>query len=1080
MAQKNRSRTRKSNSVLVGIVAFFLGFLFALIVLFGSLFGVGYVVATTDINKVLGVLGLENKNSEYDETDPDSNKYNYINADQAPNLYSLITEIIAMANDGLGEINLDRISALAPVTDAVLDLGYAFIDGVVDFDKEFFEGVPLTSVLDTITNSVNYVHTGKIIDTVNSQFGASIDLSEVPIAGYMIDGIEADYASVPVMGENFRLPVLYDYYVEDGSSIGYGRTVSVNGICAFPDNLNGDTSYIQETSLTDEDGKKLYKVYYVPCKITPTGIEEADYIVKKLTVEDSNISFTKDGDTYNLKYVFRVIEFGEDTDFIAVKPDGDGGSYSFTLDYGSIIAARNPDASADASNRYLGYSYYDAYARNYYSGPSKRAENGLVYGVTTINNINFFKDNDGNVIEYDPLLVSDVVLDPMETLNHVPVYSVVNTSQTEMVREIFGDTSLGDVLSQNVNFNELVDDILLSAFIDNVSPDDKIMTFLVYNLTDVKEENGSYTAVYDKDGANTVVNLDVAGGVIKGLTDAETGKTVKGNTVSDISSLTDDLTLDVFIDVKADDTIMMYLGYGVTDIYKVTGNEYAYIGAYNDRLVYIYADADGNIDRIVTEGGAELDGTKINDVSDRVSNIMNVLSLPDFMDIDPEESILAYLGYGIYDVEAQSGTYDGREYNYIASYDYNGNTIAAYVAAEEEDGQTRITAVWSENGNVAGTKIDAVSDRLDSITDVLTITDFLDIDPSDAIMLYIGYGVNECVAANGTDSLGNGYAYTCKYTPDGEETAFECYISVNGEGNADEIWYIADGAKQTVKGTKISAISDRVNKLQDTLTIGEIITVDEDSSKMLQAIKDTTISGLDDRINELRVCDVLSEEQIADNSVLPQLRNTLITELGTEIDKVLIQRIYAKDIYKLESDADPEEAVEFNAAYLYYELDETTGAYGLTEIGCDGLEGTDYDNALGKLTQDQWDNRGDKKYYTYGEAKGMWKLILYRTENGVKTEKAYSINNFNNMVSACSTTVYNSTLGELKEAGIIDANTSLDKYLKTGVDESGTVSYLVVKNGSLSTTTDKNSATQMQDLTLKELLDFVTKYVASE
>lgn len=1074
MAQKNRSRTRKSNSVLVGIVAFFLGFLFALIVLFGSIFGVGYVVATTDINKVLEVLGLENNNSEYDENDPDSNKYNYINADQAPNLYSLVTEIIAMANDGLGEISLDRISALAPVTDAVLDAAYTFIDGVVDFDKDFFEGVPLTSVLDTITNSINYVHTGKIIETINSEFGSEIDLSEIPIAGYMIDGIEAEYASVLGRGDDFRLPVLYDYYVEDGSSIGYGRTISVNGICAYPDNLRNYTSYLQETSLADEDGRKLYKLYYVPCKITPTGIEEAEYIVKKLTVEDSNISFTKDGTTYNLTYVFRVVEFGEDTDFIAVKPDEENGS-TFTLDHDSIIAARNGDSSADVSNRYVGYSYYDAYARNYYAGPSKREENDLLYGVTTINDINFFKDNDGTVWEYDPLLVSDVMLNPLETLNHVPVYSVVNTSQTEMVKNIFGDTSLGDVLSQNVDFNGLVDDILLSAFIDDVSPDDKIMTFLVYNLTDVKkEEDGSYTAIYDKNGENAAVTLTVEGGVIKKITDKD-GKTVKGNTVADISDITNDLTLDVFIDVKADDPIMMYLGYGVTDIYKVAGKEYAYEGTYDNGLVYVYADADGNLDRIETEDGTVLNGTNINDVSERVSNITNVLSLPDFMDIDPEESILAYLGYGIYDVEKQSGTYDGREYNYTASYDDNGNTVTAYVASEEKDGQTRITAVWCENGNIPGTKIDGVSDRLDTITDVLAITDFLDIDPSDAIMLYIGYGVNGCDAVNGTDSLGNAYAYTCKYTPDGASEAVDCYISVS-EGYADEIWYIADGAKQTVKGTKISAISDRVSNLQNTLTIGEIITVEEDSSKMLQAIKDTTIGGLDDRINELTVSDVLDEEQISNNSVLPQLRNTRITELGTEIDKVLIQRIYAEEIYGLDEDDDgnPVAATDFNAAYLYYEYDEESDSYVLTEVGCDGLEGTEYDNALGKLTQEQWDSKGDKTYYTYGEAKGMWKLILYRVDGTEKTEKAYTINNFNNMVSACSTTVYNSTLGELKEAGIIDDGTDLNKYLKAGTG------YLVVNNGSLNITDNKNSATKMQDLTLKELLDFVTTYVGEE
>ncbi len=104
----------------------------------------------------------------------------------------------------------------------------------------------------------------------------------------------------------------------------------------------------------------------------------------------------------------------------------------------------------------------------------------------------------------------------------------------------------------------------------------------------------------------------------------------------------------------------------------------------------------------------------------------------------------------------------------------------------------------------------------------------------------------------------------------------------------------------------------------------------------------------------------------------------------------------------------------------------------------------------------------------------MWKLILYRVDGTEKTEKAYTINNFNNMVSACSTTVYNSTLKELKEAGIISADTDLNKYLKAGTG------YLVVNNGSLNITDDKNFATKMQDLTLKELLDFVTTYVGEE
>ncbi len=1079
MSLNDKNRTRKSNSVLVGVIAFLLGFLFALIVLFGSIFGIGYVAATTDINKVLSVFGLENKNADYDENDTDSNKYNYINADQAPNIYKLVTEIMNMANDGLGEINLDRISALAPVTDAVLDMGYKYIDGVVDFDKEYFEGVPLTSIIDAVKNSMYYVHTGKITETLNKEAGTEIDLSEVPIAGYMIDGIEAEYATVTGKGDSFRLPVLFDYYVNDGSAIGYGRTIAVNGTSAYPDNLKNDTSYIQETTLTNADGNKLYKVFYVPCKVTDNGIEEADYTINKLTVEDPNVTFTKDDVKHNLKYKFSVVEYGGDTDFIAVKPNDESGAEKFTLDYSAIKAAKNNNPQADDSNRYVGYSYYAPYARNYYVGPAGRVENDMVYGVTTINNINFFKDNAGNIIEYDPLLVSDILIDPLDTLNHVPVWSVVNTSQAQTIKDIFGDTSLGDVLNQNVNFNDLIDDIQLSTFINGVSPDDKVMTYLVFNISDVKKTAGGYTATYDKNGEKINAVVKVSGGEVVGVSDASTGKSLKGNTVADVTTITDDLTIDVFMDVKADDPILMYLGFGVTDVYKTAGQDYGFVGDYNGEPAYIYANSDGTVDRIVTEGGATLSGTGINGISDRVNNITDVLSLPDFIDVDPEESILAYLGYGIYDIEAQTGNADGRDYQYVATYKKNGVEMPVYIAAENNGGKRNIISVWSAGGNIGGTKIDQVSDRLDTITDVLTITEFVDIDPSDAIMAYMGYGVNKCEQVSGTDALGNHYDYKCKYTPAGG-TETECYISLDAQNNAESVWYVDGGVKKTVRGTKISDVPDRINNLQNTLTIGEIITVDDNNASMiLKAIKDTTIGGLDERIKVLTVSDVLEDDKIKQNSVLSQLRNAHITELGNEIDKVLIQRIYSDKIYGDGKTIQEVKDGEFNPAYLYYEMDEN-GAFNLTEKNCAGLTGTAYDNMLGKLTQSDWDNRGSTVYYTYGAAQGMWKLILYRIDSGVKTEKAYTINNFNNMVTACSNTVYNSTLGELQEAGIIDNGTDLTKCFKAGVDSSLNQLYFIINNdNTYGTTADKASATQMKDLTLKQLLNFVDKILGA-
>ena len=941
MAEKSKKRNRSSGgsgSIGVSIVSFLLGFLFAFIVLIGSIFGVGYVALKTDINEVFRVFGLENVNENAESND---DKYNYINADQAPDILSLIQEVMKMANDGLGEINLNKIDALAPVTDAVLDMAYGFIDGVVDFDKEYFRNVPLTSIIDCVTNSMYYVRTSKIIETLNTKMGYSINLDAIPIAGYMVDGVEAQYATVTggTTGniEGFKLPVLFDYYVCNklNDEYSYNRTIPVGTDSAYPDNLkvDGKPYYIYETTLNvnnnttdentegaeggvgtegsssqvevDDKEKKLYKVFYVPCKLTDNGIEETVYKVKDNPKADPNVSFTKDGNTVNLRYNFRTVEYDKDTDFIAVKPEVVNGVETFVLDFDTLHAAKQ-------NNQLSRYLYSDPYARSYYSEVEKRTENEAMYGISTINNINFFKDNAGNVVEYDPLTVSDVMLDALKPLNNVPVSTVVDENQAEIVKGIFGDTSLGDILNQNVNFNDLVNDIYLSTFIKDVDKDDKVMAYITYNITDITDDGaGNYTAIYDKNGENrkaVKVTIDDSTGknLIKSVTDPATGEEIKGHTVKDMTTLTDNLTIDVLMDVDPDDAIMTYIGYGVYDIEKVDGQTgYSHVGKYD----------------VVID------------------------SVPVTKDV------------------------------YIAS---------------ETDG-----------------------------------------------------------------------------------------------GGITSVWYMDGENKVTVKGTKIDAVPDRVSTLKDKLTIGEIITVDSSSTMILQAIKDTTISGLNDKIKTLTVKDVLEPGQINNNKILPQIADTKITELGSAIDKVLIQRIYAKEIYGLAEDGDPTLATEFNPAYLYYEkVDDGNGGYKyvLVDKNCAGKTGTEYDNALGKLTQADWDNRGDTVYYTYGEAKGMWKLILYRVDGTTKTEKAYTLNNFNNMVSACSTTVYNSTLNELKDAEIIGNEIdrpALAKKLKTVVVESGTptIQYIKVVDGNISKTPNESEATPIGNFTLKQLLVAITSSI---
>lgn len=976
---KSNRRQSKSGSVGTGILCFFLGFIFAFIVLIGSIFGVGYVAVTTDINDVLGVFGLQNKNADYDENDPESNKYNYINADQAPNVYALITEVMKLANEGLGEINFNKIDALAPVTEAVLDMAYGFIDEVVDFDKEYFEDVPLTSIIDSVKNSMYYMRVTKLIDILNTKMGYSVSLDSIPIANYIVNGIESDYATVKGVDKSFKLPVLFDYYVNDGSAVGYARTkADPSGTSAYPSNFGGDYSFLHETTTKNSDGAQLYKVYYVPCRVTPTGIEEAEYTVKKNVVSDPDVNFSKNGETVKLKYTFRTIEFGADTDFIAVKVKEVDGSNVFELDYDAIVAARNTEASANASNRYVGYSYYESYARNYYSGPSAREENDRIYGVSTINNINYFKNVAGERVDYDPLLVSDIMLNAMQPLNYVPVSEVVNTSQKEIVKDVFGDTSLGDIVNQSVNFNDLINGVEISAFIKDVRCDDKVMSYLVYNVSDVKSVGGVYTAIYDKGGDNIPVVIEAEGGVIKGLTNALTGEELQGNTIANMNQLTNDLTLDVFMEVKATDAIMLYLAYGITDAQAVVGEDYDYVGVYDGRTAYIKVDADGVVVKAVDNGGYEISGTKIGNVSNRVNTITDVLALPDFIDVDP----------------------------------------------------------------------------------------------TDAVMTYIGYGVYACKAEVGTDASGNAYSHKGKY--EAADTEVTCYLSVDSNGNVQEAWYLYGGEKVVIGGTKIGSVPQRVETLQDKMTIGELVTVDSSSSMILQALKDTTIGGLNEKINELTVSDILTEEQINNNTVLPQLKDTPVLTLGEEIDKILVQRIYAKTVYGLSEDGDPAAATSFNAAYLYYEKD-ANGKYNLVTVNCPAdVTSEEYDNTLGKLTQSDWDNRGDKVYYTYGEAKGMWKLVLYRIDGNSKTEKAYTLNNFNNMVNSCAKSVYASTLGELQDAGVIASTTNLNKYLKVGT------LYVGINSSGVPQLTTQSEASMMKNLTLEQLLTAVIQFIGSD
>lgn len=1191
----NNKKSRKSsgsNSVVVGIIAFLLGFLFAFIVLIGSIFGVGYVAATTDINEVFRVFGLENVK---DNPESNDDKYNYVNADEAKNMLQLVQKIMELSNQGLGEISIDKIDYLAPVTDTVLDMAYEYIDEVVDFDKETFRKVSLTSVLDTLTTSVYYIRTAKIVDLLNDKMGYNINLDDIPVVPNLIKGVEAQYATVE--GTNLKLPVLFDYYTFNETYNTYDRIKPVNGISAYPTGLSED--YLTETMGKDADNKTLYKVYYVPCKVSGTSITEAEYISNPLTQTNENVFYTDDnGQKQYLHYTFRTIEYGSGTDFIAVKPQMVDGVETFVIEPNTID------------------EYYEPYARNYHEDVAKRSENESMYGVKTVNGINYFKDSQGNVVDYDPLTVSDIMLNPGETLNNVYLSDLLTQfageGNTDMINEVLAGISLGNVLNGHVDFDEVIQSIKISTFLNEVKADDTVMTYIVYNISNVENNGGVYTATYDKGGENEkTVTLTVdANGVIKSMKDSA-NNAVYGNTVKDLNTITEGLTLDIFLDVKADDVIMTYIGYGIEGAVEVTGENWQYEATHGQgteaKTVRIYTDNNGYVTKVTDTNGNTVKGTTINEVSDRVNGIMDVIAIPDFIDINPEEPIMAYIGYGLYDVTAQPGTNNGNAYTHVAKYKDNGTEVAVYVSSENNV----IKSVWKDSGEeLKGTKANEVSSLVENVDQALRLSDFIDIEADNAIMAYIGYGVYNVEEVAGTNN-GKAYTFTGKIDKEGEAEPVIVYIATDANKVITSIWEGDSG--KTVDGTKICDMSEKMdnlyNKLKirelitissdslilnaikdstvnglearikllkigeiieigddtpailkalqnttidslssdingitieaalgvtnespailqaiktytlgnlagninnitieaalgvtesspkilqaikgytlgdlagniENLKIGDIVAIDNSSSKILKALEDTSINELDTTIKGLTVSDVLEETEINNNAILSELRDKNIFDLSTEIDKVLIQRIYSDQVYGTGATLKNNTEIAYSSEYLYYERsgNETDGyTYTITQVNCEGLTDIAYDNALGKITEEQF-NTGN--YYTYGAAQGMWKLVLYRVQSdGTKTEKAYTLNNFDFMVDSCADVVYNSTLNELKDAEIIENTVNLEKTIKT-VDTSNPISgtgtinyqYVTVVNGNVALTSDSSQAKKIGELSLKQLL----------
>jgi hypothetical protein len=426
--------------------------------------------------------------------------------------------------------------------------------------------------------------------------------------------------------------------------------------------------------------------------------------------------------------------------------------------------------------------------------------------------------------------------------------------------------------------------------------------------------------------------------------------------VKDVADIINDIKVTSIISIEASDKIMTYLGYGVFNLEAVEGNDNTFTGniSLTDdtsdkesyRQVTVVTNSEGVIIKVYYEENDQtinVTGTTINELSKRVGGITKSLKIKDVIDITDESS----------NFMKKLGDY------YIADV---GNAV-----------------------------------------DVLTVSDFITPTPSEALLMYVTYGVSGI-----TDISENkdGTLYSAKLwskDEDGNDIYEVIYIKVTVNSNDEEELYFYklvedEEVELTDLGTTINGINNVVNNLTARMTLDEIVHID------------------------------------SSNTFLYAVRNSTIAQIPSSIANLSLQSVFTKDIYGITEEVyEPEKQTTYNSAYLYY-IKNDDGTYTL-------VHDDEENSSRGKLTKEEFDVGVDAGvyYYSYGKPTGAWWFML----SVDKSELVYTVNDMGKLMSNVTSNILTASLSEMRDAGLITAqiNSAVPFAKETKAD--GTIVYYI-------------------------------------
>ncbi|MCD8205355.1 MAG: hypothetical protein LUD29_01900, partial [Clostridia bacterium] len=693
-------------------------------------------------------------------------------------------------------------------------------------------------------------------------------------------------------------------YLEDST----GVTLDVDGLMDCPIDELGDwlSDFVREI-----------QVYPVVEKLLPSYVEGDDVIaifVRALVLGTPAETVEIEGVVYPVYYYVSGSEFDEESGetidtYSYYYVDLEGRAY--------IVAADKNGVFQPTGDVYLDYDPDEATCTGDYYSYSAIVENedgekeeGTVYVPVNYVILGDFYESENLTDSIYAITLEDIL-----------------GGDENIINDLFGEYTLGELIEGDIDF----DDIPIAAFIDLNPAEDETLIALLYGVNGINptDDGSLWTCVYnDDDGAHQAYIITDENGYIDRIYYYETDEEgnyvydedgelveieVEGVLLGGVSGLLDNLELVTVMGYPdVDDALMMYILYGVTDVYKVWSKDdegnllcddegnpiydyYAYYVDENGQTFTAYitttVESDGTIK--ATSSSYTVDGetrrpstaTTLDNISDVVSGVTTALSVADFVDeIDADEAIFLYICYSVYDVYKDG---EGNYYGYMRDSDgeevmvriylkdkneKDSKDLVDYIVVLDDEGDPAINDDGNET-RVKGTKIDEISGIMDNITEDLSLPVFLgDMEAEDnALMLYLMYSVTNVEShtetVDGKDVTVWTATYHYTYEDSGTTVSAEMDVVLETKEEDGKTYVIGvetpEGYEgERIRGTTIGGINDQIDGLMNDVPIKEIINFgdEEENNLILNAIGDSTINGLGDAIDAITVQSLFKDD----------------------------------------------------------------------------------------------------------------------------------------------------------------------------------------------------------------------------